>query len=168
MSHPTTTWPLTEAVPPAPPAVGPTTPTAPSIAPFSVLNQFGHGVIHPFRRNRTGDFQNEFGVALIKSNVSQILGTFAASEIAQGELPWRPNFGSVLYLLRHQPNNDSAQSLARIYVVEALQRWEPRVKVTDVRVSREDTKLILNVRFNFVDPTTGNTVFQDLEASIVI
>ena len=141
---------------------------ATSAAQFAVLNQFGHGVIHPFRRDRTGDFQNEFGRKLIIAAVSQILGTFAATEISQGELPWRPNFGSAIYLLKHQPINEATQNLARIYVVEAIQRWESRVKITDVRAEREDTKLILNVRFNFIDLNTGSVVFEDLEASIVI
>ncbi len=165
MSHPSSTWPLTTpVVPPAPPTV----PTVPLVTPFSTLNQFGHGVTHPFRRNRTGDFQNEFGQKLIVAAVSQILGTFAATEVSQGELPWRPNFGSALYLLKHQPNNETLQNLARIHVVEAIQRWEPRVKITDVRVEREDTKSIINVRFNFIDLNTGSVVFEDLEASIVI
>ncbi len=135
---------------------------------FAILNQFGHGVIHPFRRDRTGDFQHEFGKKLIVAAVSQILGTFAATEIAQGELPWRPNFGSALYLLKHQPIGETLNNLARIHVVEAIQRWEPRVRITDVRLEREDTKLIINVRFNFVDLNTGSVVFEDLQASIVI
>jgi hypothetical protein len=134
----------------------------------ALINQFGRGLIHPFRRNRTSDFQNEFGPKLIKSAVSQILGTVAATEIAQGEVPWRPNFGSAIHLLKHQPQNETLQNLARIHVVEAIQRWEPRVKITDVRVERKDTKLILNVRFNFIDLNTGSVVFPDLEASIVI
>lgn len=137
-------------------------------AQFAILNQFGHGVTHPFRRNRTGDFQNEFGRKLIIAAVSQILGTFASTEIAQGELPWRPNFGSALYLLKHQPIGETLNNLARIHVVEAIQRWESRVRITDVRLEREDTKLIINVRFNFIDLNTGSVVFEGLEASIVI
>ncbi len=168
MSHPATTWPLIEPVAPAVPAVGPTSPSIPGVSPFSPLDQFGRGLIHPFRRNARGDYQNEFGPRLITSAVSQILGTFASTEVAQGEVPWRPNFGSALYLLRHQPNNEVLQSLARIHSVEAIQRWEPRVKITDVRVEREDTTLTLHVRFNFIDLTTGQAIFEDLEALITI
>jgi phage baseplate assembly protein W len=29
------------------------------------------------------------------------------------------------------------QELGRVYVMEALKRWEPRVLVTDVRITRE-------------------------------
>ena len=155
---------------PVVPPVGPVNPVAPVDRTFS---PFGRGVIHPFRRDGRGDIANTTGVDLVRSAVSQIVGTFAASEANEGEMPWRPDFGSLIYLLRHQPNNLALVELARVYVIEAVGRWEPRVRITDVRtqklttVSRDDT-LVLHVRFNFLDLNTGKVVFEDVESVITI
>jgi phage baseplate assembly protein W len=173
MSHPTTTWPLTTPAGPSIPAVGPTSPSAPASRPFTVLDHFGFGLTHPFRRDGKGDFANQAGPELVKSAVSQILGTFASSDISEGEVPWRPDFGSLLYLLRHQPNNLMLQELARVHVAEAIGFWEPRVRITDVRTSKLETDntddtLEIAVRFNFIDLNTGKVVFEDLESTIQI
>jgi len=51
-------------------------------------------------------------------------------------MPWRTEFGSLLHRLQHQKNDSVLQELGRVYVIDALKRWEPRVVVTDVRVTR--------------------------------
>jgi len=134
---------------------------------------FGNGLTHPFRRDRKSDFANTFGPELVASAVSQIIGTMASSEASEGEVPWRPDFGSLIHLLKHQPNNEILQELGRTCVVQAVGRWESRVRITDVTVSKatnaqRDDTMELNVRFNFVDLNTGKVIFEDLEASIVI
>lgn len=102
------------------------------------MNDFlGFGLLRPFRRDLRSDFAAAGGEEVIRSAVGQILGTVGASEVTDGDLPWRTEFGSVLTRLRHQKNNDILQELARVYVVDALQRWEPRIRVTEVRVTRE-------------------------------
>jgi uncharacterized protein len=87
----------------------------------------GFGLLRPFRRDQKADFAAAGGGALIRSAVGQILGTVGSSDFTQGELPWRTEFGSLLHLLRHQKNDRVLQELARVYVVDALKRWEPRV-----------------------------------------
>jgi uncharacterized protein len=77
------------------------------------------------------------GGALIRSAVGEILGTVGSSDFTQGKLPWRTEFGSLLHLLRHQKNDRVLQELARVYVVDVLKRWEPRVVVTSVQIARE-------------------------------
>jgi phage baseplate assembly protein W len=98
------------------------------------------GVLRPFRRDRKADFAAGSGEALIRSAVGQILGTMAASEFTPGELPWRTEFGSGLHLLRHQKNDVLLQELARVHVVDALKRWEPRIRVTSVQITREQDR----------------------------
>jgi phage baseplate assembly protein W len=111
----------------------------------------GFGLLRPLRRDRKADFAADGGDALVRSAVGQILGTRASSEISQGELPWRPEFGSLLYLLRHRKNDAVLPELARVYVVDALKRWEPRVIVQTVRVSREQQEGadVLSVRVGY-------------------
>ena len=90
----------------------------------------GFGLLRPFRRDQKTDFAAGGGEAVVRSAVGQILGTIGSSDFTQGELPWRTEFGSLLHLLRHQKNDRILEELARVYVVDALKRWEPRVVVT--------------------------------------
>lgn len=173
MSH-TATWPL--IVEPES-EVTPTTvsPSGPSALPVALdFSPFGFGLIRPFQRDQKGDLATSGGPELVIAAIGQILGTVASSEFSQGELPWRPEFGSLLHLLRHRPNTPALDELARRYVVDALQKWERRVVVTNVDVGRDlraekgDKTLIIKVRFNFTDIATGETIFENLESVITI
>jgi phage baseplate assembly protein W len=127
-------------------------------------NEFlGFGLLRPFRRDRKADFAAAGGEALLRSAVGQILGTMASSDFTQGELPWRTEFGSLLHLLRHQKNDAVLQELARVYVVDALKRWEPRVQLTSVQVTRErdrgENVLAIRLRYNIISANVpGNNV----------
>ena len=114
----------------------------------------GFGLIRPFRRDRKTDFAAAGGEAVVRSAVGQILGTMAASDVTPGELPWRTELGSLLHLLRHQKNDAALQELARVHVVDALRRWEPRVQVTTVQVTRERDRggnvLAIRLRYNII------------------
>jgi phage baseplate assembly protein W len=126
----------------------------------------GYGLLRPFVRDEKNDFANAGGVALIKSSVGQILGTRCASDFSQGELPWNTEFGSLLYLLRHQKNDIALQALARTYVAEALARWEPRIQLRTVEATRESTPTggenVLSIRITYDVISTnvpGNQVY---------
>lgn len=49
-----------------------------------------------------------------------------------GERVMRPTFGSRLHELLFAPNNAQTAALAGSYVEEALNMWEPRIRVLDV------------------------------------
>ncbi len=51
----------------------------------------------------------------------------------KGERPMRPEFGSDLFLLQFMSNDASTAGLASRYVREALEMWEPRIEVREVR-----------------------------------
>lgn len=129
-----------------------------------MANEFlGNGLLRPFRRDQKADFAAAGGEEVIKSAVGQVLGTMGSSDFTQGELAWRTEFGSLLHLLRHQKNDHVLQELARVYVVDALKRWEPRVQVTSVQVTRErldgENILAIRVRYNVISTNTpGNNV----------
>ena len=97
--------------------------------------------------------------------VGQVLGTRCSSDFSGGEIPWRDEFGSLLYLLRHRANDDTTRELARIYIAEALIRWEPRVRVTGVEIVSEEVAgfgevaMAIRVRFDLVSRNaSGNSV----------
>lgn len=133
----------------------------------------GRGLLRPFRRDKRSDFAAGEGEALVRSAVGQVLGTQGASDFTQGELPWT-DFGSLLYLLRNQRNDATLQELARVYVVDALRRFEPRVRVTSVQVTRErqqgENVLSVRVRYDLIDRQVpgNNVILAGLEQTVVV
>lgn len=129
-------------------------------APGAAESPFGRaGLLFPFRRDAANDFASGSGVELILGNARQILGTKCTSPGRPGELRWRSNFGSLVSLLRHRNNNPALAELARLHVVDALRRWEPRLRVTSVALERVPRGLNLRCRVDIVDPNApGNRV----------
>jgi uncharacterized protein len=134
----------------------------------------GFGLLRPFRRDLRSDFAAAGGEQVIRSAVGQILGTVGASEVTDGELPWRTEFGSLLTRLRHQRNDYVLQELARVYVVDALQRWEPRVRVTEVGVTRErqdgENVLAIRLRYDVIESNApgNNVLLAGIEQTVTL
>ena len=105
------------------------------------------GVVAPLRRDQKRDFASATGPVLLRSKVIQVLMTQGATAQTSGELPWRTAFGAGLHLLRHQRNDDVLRELALVRVREALARWLPDVKVTELSVNREGATLTLRLRY---------------------
>jgi len=133
----------------------------------------GFGLL-PLKRDKKRDFASAGGEALVRSAVEQVLGTIGASDFTQGELPWRTEFGSLLFLLRHQKNDVALQELAKVYVADALRRWEPRVVVTSLTAKRledgEGNKLLLRLRYNVIQRNVpgNNVILKGLEQEVVM
>ena len=131
----------------------------------------GRGLSIPFRRDKARDFASASGEALVRSAVAQVLGTVGASDFTQGELPWRTEFGSLLHLLRHQKNDVALREMAKVYVQDALRRWEPRIMVTRLDAERlDDSKLVLRLRYNVIQRNVpGNQVLlEGIEQTIAL
>jgi phage baseplate assembly protein W len=122
---------------------------------------FGRGVITPFRRDGKGDFANADDIRLVRSNVRQVLYTVAASATSQGELPWRPEFGSVLELLRYRNLDEVTVELARTYLVDALKTWVPRIRVKSSNVEADYEK-------NLLDMTIVYDVLNSTQRSVLV
>jgi len=134
----------------------------------------GFGLTRPFRRDLRSDFAAAGGEQLVRCAVGQILGTVGSSDFTQGELPWRTDFGSLLHVLRHQRNDTVLQELARVYIVDALKRWEPRVIVTGVQITREqhdgENVLSLRLRYNVISANTpgNNVILSGVEQTVFV
>jgi len=111
-----------------------------------VSEQFiGRGWAFPLRVDATG------GIALvsreqeIEEAIRLILGT------SPGERPMRPEFGCRIHeYLFASADSETANAITR-EVRGALQRWEPRINVTDVVVSfdtLDHTLLYIDVRYS--------------------
>lgn len=137
---------LLESPPVTPPA--PAGGTAETLAQNPIDAFLGFGIIRPFQRDEKNDFANDGGVALVKSCIGQILGTRSSSQIMQGEIPWRPEFGSKFALLVHRKGPNSRQ-VAKAYAQEAISRWEPRVRIVDAVPEFDQNTRTMKVRISF-------------------
>jgi len=116
--------------------------TSPSASSTAVRRAFlGAGLLHPFQRDQKADFANGSDEANVRACVSQVIGTCASTEdgLVQGEIPWRPEFGSVLYRIKHRNNDAVLEALGRVYIAESLARWEPRVSLREVSFTKTKT-----------------------------
>jgi phage baseplate assembly protein W len=108
----------------------------------------GAGWGFPLRVNSRG------GIALVRREreleeaMRLILATYP------GERPMRPDFGSrVRDWVFRGTDNDSLGAL-KIEVINSISRWEPRVKITDVIITRDsaDASLLrINIQYQPLD-----------------
>lgn len=126
------------------------------------------GLMRPFHRSGS-DLESDTGAALVMANVGQILITECDGPDGPGELPWRPEFGSVLRLLRLRQNSAALAEQARAFVAGAVKRWEPRCRVTQVTVQRDGTTLSLLVRWDLLANKGGGLVLvSGLETRVAL
>jgi len=118
------------------------------------------GIIQPFQRDGRSDFLAASGERLIKSRIEQILATEGTSPYSEGEIPWRTELGSQLHLIRHKNDTDINADLARIYVNDALTRWQRNIQITSVHVTHESENdagvFIINVRYKILASGGGS------------
>lgn len=70
----------------------------------------------------------------IEKSINRILRTPIGSRVM------KPEFGSELYKLRDRKFNDEYRLLAAKWTYEAINRWEPRVKVEKVECKPDPVK----------------------------
>lgn len=103
----------------------------------------GRGASHPFEVSTTGGIRESASLRKIEESLRIILGT------QHGERVMRPTFGANLGSLVFAPDNESTASLARHYVGEALQRWEPRIEVTELKVESKNAEAMLLIHITY-------------------
>ncbi|AFZ21597.1 GPW/gp25 family protein [Allocoleopsis franciscana] len=87
----------------------------------------GTGWASPLRVNLQGSIQLSSAERNIEESIWLILRTDL------GERVYRPEFGSRLSELTFAPMNTQTLLLIRLYVQEALEMWEPRIELDEVR-----------------------------------
>lgn len=116
------------------------------------------GLLRPFVRDGVSDFASATGRRLIESKIGQIVGTRCSSQTMQGELPWRPEFGSLVNLVRHSNDDEVMRELARTYLQDALRQWLPSIRVSRIDVlGEEDTGIEGATTLRVVWKVTGQT-----------
>lgn len=112
---------------------------------MSSLNReyLGRGISFPLKINVQGELKTDSGDRNLEESIATILNT------KLGERVYRPNFGCRLSDLTFAPMNPQTILLARIYVEEALNRWEPRIKVTGVYAEPDPIKGRLDLKIQY-------------------
>ncbi len=100
----------------------------------------GRGIAFPLRINVQGELKTDGGDRNLEDSIATILNT------KLGERVYRPDFGCRLSDLVFAPMNPQTILLARIYVEEALNRWEPRIVVTGVYAEPDPIKGRLDLK----------------------
>lgn len=131
----------------------------------------GYGLITPFQRDGKTDFASAGGARLLRSVVGQILGMRAWGPGIQGELPWRQDLGSQLERVRYK-KGIVLQELSRVYVQDALEKHDPRIRVsrTVLEFNQETRVQTIRVFFDLINVNApGNQVLlKDAEVTAAL
>jgi phage baseplate assembly protein W len=136
------------------------------LAPIATRGHLGFGLLTPFQRAKSSDFAAGGGPGLVLSALRQILGTRADDGRVAGELPWRPDFGAVIYKLAFLALDETYGALARTYITSAIARWEPRARVTGFSATRvvdaAGNRALLRLTVDIVDSASpGNILYRN-------
>lgn len=94
----------------------------------------GTGWASPLRVNLQGSIQLSSAERNIEESIWIVLRT------SLGERLYRPNFGSRLSELVFLPMTTQVLLLIRLYVQEALEMWEPRIEIDEVRTDPDPVR----------------------------
>ncbi|MDH6577882.1 GPW/gp25 family protein [Kitasatospora sp. MAP5-34] len=104
----------------------------------------GSGWAFPLRTSATGGVALVTGEQELTESIRLILAT------APGERPMRPEFGCGVHDYVFAPADEDTAGLISYEVRRALDRWEPRIEVTEVEVSfdsQEEGTLYIDIRY---------------------
>lgn len=97
------------------------------------------GVHFPFSKRADGFPSSDGPPNIFASNIKQILLT------TPGERCMRPDFGAGLKALLFSTISQTVLDSAKLIVINAIERWEPRVKVVAVNVLPNKTTILLKI-----------------------
>jgi phage baseplate assembly protein W len=94
----------------------------------------GTGWAFPLKPDTHGNLPFVSGQEAVSQSIEIILGT------SPGERQMRPEFGCEIYELVGEANTAGLRGMVSQKVRAALERWEPRIDVLDVRVDSPDER----------------------------
>jgi uncharacterized protein len=103
----------------------------------------GQGLAFPLRLNVQGGLQLSSAAQKVKESIWIILRT------SLGERLYRPDFGSRLSELAFEPLNSTTMIQIRLYVVEALEVWEPRIEIDRVATEPDPVRGRVDIQIDY-------------------
>lgn len=122
---------------------------------------FGRGIAFPPKIGEDGRLAWSEGPQNVRESIQIILLTEARERVML------PEFGGGLGKFLFEPNNTSTHRLIEERIRQALQRWEPRVKLIGVTVKRDPANpeaAIATIRYQLV--ATGQPDAMTLTLSL--
>lgn len=110
----------------------------------------GAGWSFPLRIGPTGGIALVSGEREIEEAIRLVLST------APGERPMRPEFGCAIHDLVFAPVDEQTAGRIQHEVYATLDRWEPRIKVTDVEVTAGEDRSVLYIDVRYRTRGTNN------------
>jgi len=104
----------------------------------------GAGWSFPLRTDATGSIALSSGDRELEEAIALVLGT------APGERPMRPEYGCAIHDFVFAPADATTAGRIAYEVRASLDRWEPRIEVTDVEVTfdpADAATLYVDVRY---------------------
>lgn len=108
------------------------------------MDFIGRGLSFPVRTDATGSVALVDGDREIVESIRLILAT------APGERPMRPEFGCAIHDLVFAPADSTTAGQIAYEVRQSLERWEPRIDLTDVVVDfaeADNGTLLIDIRY---------------------
>jgi phage baseplate assembly protein W len=115
---------------------------------FSRKDFLGQGFAFPFQFTPSRQMALVAGEDDIAQAIRIILGTMP------GERLMRPDFGCRVYDLVFESRDLTTARLMAQYVENALERWEPRIEVTSVKVDYTSYESALLAQISYIIKTT--------------
>ena len=103
----------------------------------------GQGVSFPMGVNKQGNLTLSGDVDNIEESILIILLT------ELGERLYRPDFGCRIHELTFAPLNSETLMLMRIWVQEALDLWEPRIEIENIRTEPIHDRGQVNIAIDY-------------------
>jgi len=118
------------------------------------MNGDVNGFHFPFRiDSETGSVSQAAGITKIRQNIRVLLGTRV------GERPMDREYGTRLYSLVQDPNDDVLAELLVSKTQEAIIRYEPRVFVAGATVEQDEGEVRMRLEYvRTTQPTAGQMV----------
>ncbi len=121
---------------------------------MTLLDDLGAGAPFPLAP-ADGQLPLLSGPEKIRQSIMLIL------ETEPGERIMRPDFGCGLSRFLMEPNNEATAARLKTTIEDALDRWEPRIELTEVRVvpGGDPAELLVTIRYRHVRDGTAGGVF---------
>ncbi|MDF5716662.1 MAG: GPW/gp25 family protein [Rhizonema sp. NSF051] len=103
----------------------------------------GRGWAFPLRLDVQGGIKLTADAQKVKESIWLILCT------GLGERVYRPNFGSRLSELVFAPMSSETLIKIRLYVLEALETWEPRINIDEVQTDPDPVRGKVDIIINY-------------------
>lgn len=111
----------------------------------------GRGIRFPMQVDASGSIALSEGHDEIVESIRLILGT------APGERPMRPAFGCAIHDYVFAPAGPTTQARIASEVRAAIERWEPRIELDSVTVTRDaDSESLLLIEITYTPRSTND------------